>query len=133
MNKLIHTAPPSGLGRWLTRSLTWAVACVLPCAGLGYWVMVVQGADCRTCGTGWLITPLTVVLVLGANLFYHKAIIGFGSFFQQITCRGWARDMAFGWAVGLRLLLAGWWVVNAILALMMVLSWFDDGKNMWVE
>jgi hypothetical protein len=33
----------------------------------------------------------------------------------------------------LRLLLAGWWVLNAMLVLIMVFSWFDDGKNMWVE
>ncbi|MBF9142025.1 hypothetical protein [Hymenobacter properus] len=133
MNKLHHTVPPLGLGRWLARSLAWAVACMLPCIALWHWVMVVQDADCRTCGTSWLITPLTVVLVLGAHLFNNKAIIGFAPFFRQITCFGWARNMAFGWAVGLRLLLAGWWVVNAMLALIMVFSWFDDGRNMWVE
>jgi hypothetical protein len=70
MNKLTHTDPPLTLGCWLARSLAWAATCVLPCAGLGYWVMVVQDADCRTCGTTALLTPLTVVSLLVSRLFY---------------------------------------------------------------
>ncbi|MDO7846908.1 hypothetical protein Q5H92_11110 [Hymenobacter sp. M29] len=133
MNKLIHTAPPSGLGHWLARSLAWTVACMLPCAGLWHWVMVVQDAGCRSCGTTALLTPLTVVVVLGSRLFYTKAIVGFGSFFRQEGCRDWAKNVALGWSIKLRLLLAAWWVLNAMLALITVFSWFDDGKNMWVE
>jgi hypothetical protein len=133
MNKLIHTAPPSGLGRWLARSLAWAAACVLPCAGLWHWVMVVQDANCRTCGTTALLTPLTVASVLGSRLLYTKAIVGFGSFFQHTACRGQAKTVALGWAVMLRLLLAGWLMLNAMLVLIMVFSWFDDGQDMWVN
>jgi hypothetical protein len=133
MNKLTHTDPPLTLGCWLARSLAWAATCVLPCAGLGYWVMVVQDADCRTCGTTALLTPLTVVSLLVSRLFYTKAVIRFSSFFRQESCCNWAKTVALGWALMLRLLLAGWWVLNAMLVLIMVFSWFDDGKNMWVE
>ncbi|MCI1186569.1 hypothetical protein MON38_04005 [Hymenobacter sp. DH14] len=39
MNKLIHTAPPSQLGRWLTRSVAWTLACTMGFVPVFYWVV----------------------------------------------------------------------------------------------
>ena len=133
MNKLIHTAPPSALGRWLGRSLAWTVACVLPCAGLWYWVMVVKNADCRSCGTSMLLTPLTVVLLVGAKVFHARAIAGFGPLFQQAPENDWAKSIGLCWSLVLRLLLGGWLVLNSLMVLLMLFSWLDDGENMWVN
>ena len=118
-----------GLGHWLA----WTAACGLPCAGLWHWAMVVQDADCRTGGTSALLTPLTVAIVLGSNVFYTKAIAGFGPLFRQTAWCDWAKPVALGWAVVRRLLLAGWLLLDAMLVLTMAFSWFGDGKSIWAN
>jgi hypothetical protein len=129
VNKLIHTAPPSGLVPWLARSLAWTVACVLPCAALWYWVMEVEDANCRSCGTTALITPLALVVVLGSAVFRSRAFAGAIPLFQQARWRDWTTVLAFSWLLLLRVLLMGWLVLDLGVVILTLFSWLDDGKS----
>ena len=129
MNKLIHTAPPSGLLPWLARSMAWTAACVLPCAGFWYWVMEVKDANCRSCGTTALLTPLAIVVVLGSMVFRSRAFAGATPLFQQTSRRDWATVSAFGWLLIVQVVLMGWLVLDLGIVILTLFSWLDDGKS----
>ncbi|GAB3851078.1 hypothetical protein GCM10028822_17330 [Hymenobacter terrigena] len=129
MNKLIHTAPPSGLLRWLGNSLAWTAVCLLPCAAFWYWVMEVKDANCRSCGTTALLTPLAIVVVLGSKAFLTRAFAGSTSLFQQARWDDWTTTVAFGWLLVLRLILMAWLLLDLGIVILMLFSWLDDGKS----
>ena len=45
MNKLIHTVPPSELGRWLARSVAWTLACTMGFMPVFYWLVSPNSGD----------------------------------------------------------------------------------------
>ncbi|MBH8558213.1 hypothetical protein [Hymenobacter negativus] len=129
MNKLIHTALPSGVLRWLSASLAWTAVCLLPCAAFWYWAMEVKDANCRSCGTTALLTPLAIVVVLGSKVFLARAFAGSNSLFEQARWRDWTTVVAFGWLLVLRIILMAWLLLDLGIVILMLFSWLDDGKS----
>ena len=77
MNKLIHTAPPSALGRWLGSSVVWILVCTAGFLPAFYWVC--SAGNGGKGGKFLFLVWLTAVQVMAwkkgvadFNLAYHN-------------------------------------------------------------
>jgi hypothetical protein len=129
MNSTVLTALPQTLKQWLLRSMGWTAICVLPCAGLGYLFKLVADSG-RSSGVAFPLTLLTIGFVLGSNLFLSRAFAGFNFLFQQARWCDWTKSAALSWFTVLVLVLVSWLFLDALTVLVMLFSWFDDGKGM---
>jgi hypothetical protein len=121
MNKLIHTAPPSDLARWLIRSVTRTVACIAGFVPVGYWIGNINRDDK---GSQLLII---LVLALSQILVWRRAIVGFSQAFSNGL-------RPASWVLKVVALLCFWalLVLFAMATLFNGIGWLmlgDDGKN----
>ncbi len=77
MNKLIRTAPPSALGRWLARSVAWTLACASGFWPVIYWVSInnVLNKGSKLLFMGWLTSVQILAWEKGItdfSLAYHS-------------------------------------------------------------
>lgn len=140
MNKLIHTVPPSALGRWLARSVAWTLACVggmrlfwshaveqtLAFApGLGAGSMTQEGYVGRD-----LTILATVVAVAGYFVFTKTALPGFrAAYASEKHDSGWLGEVAFGWCLVATMLKWAWLVFAGFVVLGCLLSVTDEGRT----
>lgn len=140
MNKLIHTAPPSALGRWLARSLAWTVACVGGCRlvwhyaveqtlafapGLGATSMTHEGHVGRD-----LTVLATLAVVAGYFVFTQTALPGFTAAYaseKHDSLR--LGQVALGWCIVAKLLKGAWLVFAIVIVLGCLLSITDEGRT----
>lgn len=140
MNKLIHTTPPSALGRWLARSVASAVLCMggtwlfwrhavehsLAFApGLGAASMTQEGYAGRD-----LTLLATLVVVAGYLLFTKTALPGFrAAYASEKHDSGWLGEVAFGWCLVATMLKWAWLVFTGFVVLGCLLSLTDEGRT----
>ena len=140
MNKLIHTAPPSALGRWLARSVASTVLCVggmrlfwhyavaqtLAFAlGLGATSMTQEGYAGRD-----LTVLATLVVVAGYFVFAQAALSGFrAAYASEKDDSEWLGEVALGWCIVAKLLKWAWLVFAIVIVLGCLLSVTDEGRT----
>ena len=140
MNKLIHTAPPSVLGRWLARSVASTVLCVggvwlfwhnavaqtLAFApGLGATSMTQEGYAGRD-----LTVLATLVVVAGYFVFTQTALPGFrAAYASEKHDSEWLGEVAFGWCLVATMLKWAWLVFAGFVVLGCLLSLTDRGTT----
>ena len=140
MNKLIHTAPPSALGRWLARSVAATLACVGGCRvvwhyavehtlafapGLGATSMTHEGHVGRD-----LTMLTTLVVVAGYFLFTQTALPGFTTAYASEKHESPALgQVALGWCMVVKLLKWAWLVCAVVIVLGCLLSVSDEGRT----
>ena len=93
MNKLIHTAPPSALGCWLGRSISWTLACAAVFVPISYW----SGSVSRI-GKGNQIVLLVLLTAIQA-LAWNRGIAGFHRAFHSgySPTSLWLKSIALSW------------------------------------
>ncbi|GAB3723861.1 hypothetical protein GCM10027594_04840 [Hymenobacter agri] len=140
MNKLIHTDPPSALGRWLARSVASAMLCVgglwlfwhyavvqtLAFApGLGAVSMTQEGHAGRN-----LTVLATLVVVGGYFVFTQAALSGFHAAYasEKYESPGLGQA-ALGWCTIAHLLKWAWLVFAVFVVLGCLLSITDEGRT----
>jgi hypothetical protein len=140
MNKLIHTAPPSALGRWLARSLASTLACVGGCRiiwhyaveqtlafapGLGATAMTHEGH------VGHDMTVLaTLVVVAGYFVFTQTALPGFtGPYQAEKNAAPQLGRVALLWCAIAKTLKWAWLVFAIFIVLGCLLSISDEGRT----
>lgn len=119
MNKLIHTAPPSALGYWLSRSLAWTVACAA-----GFWPLLYWACDGTRMDRGsrfLLLAWLTAIQILA----WKKGIADFSRAYHDSSppAEAYLKAMALFWltllvslAVWATLLCVFGWLLWAVAA-----------------
>ena len=121
MNKLIHTVPPSALGRWLARSIGSIALCSAVFVPIGYWVGSISRDDKGSQLLALIGVALTQMVV------WRKGIAGFSqAFSDSLRPATWELKA-----------LAGIWfwilvVLFAMATLFNGMGWLmlgDDGKN----
>ena len=140
MNKLIHTAPPSALGRWLARSIACTLACVGGCRV--FWHYAVEQTLAFAPGHGAtsmtheghvgrdLTVLTTLVVVAGYFLFVQTALPGFmAAYASEKHQSQWLDNMAFGWWITVNALKVAWLACAVIIVLGCLLSVTDEGRT----
>jgi hypothetical protein len=140
MNKLIHTLPPSMLGRWLARSVAWTLACV---GGLWlFWHYAVTQTLAFAPGLGAAsmthegyvgrdTTVLaTILAVAGYFLFTQMALPGFPAAYASEKHEApWLGPVALGWCLVVKLLKSVWLVFVIFIVLGCLLGLGDEGRT----
>ena len=121
MNKLIHTTPPSALGRWLARSIGSIALCSAALVPIGYWIGSISRDDKGSQLLSLIGVTLTQIVV------WRKGIAGFSQAFSNgLQPAAWALKAIAGlWFWILLVLFAMVTLFNGIGWLMLG----DDGKN----
>jgi hypothetical protein len=140
MNKLIHTAPPSALGRWLARSVASTLACVGACRLIWYYAVEQTLAFAPGLGAtsmtqeGYVGRDLTVLataaMVAGYFVFIKMALPGFPAAYsserQESPGLG---QVALVWSTLAHLLKWAWLVFVVFIVLGCLLSVTDEGRT----
>ena len=117
MNKLIQTAPPSELARWLGRSMAWTLACIAGFVPVIYW----PGGIGYTSKTSQVLSLvwLTFIQLLawkkgigGFNLAYHNSYYP-AKLWMKSLALSWLTVLLFALVVATLLCVFGWLVLNS--------------------
>ena len=140
MNKLIHTAPPSALSRWLARSVCATLACVGGCRV--FWHYAVGQTLAFAPGLGATSMPpegrvahdmtvlTTLVMVAGYFLFVQTALPGFTAAYASGKHQyQWLDNAAFGWWITVNVLKVAWLVFAVVIVFGCLLSVNDEGRT----